>query len=52
LVAGLDLNKIGYGIVAVFVIVWGAAVAIWRFGRIEQRWTAGLRQSAEQPAVD
>jgi nickel/cobalt transporter (NiCoT) family protein len=48
-VSGLDLNKIGYGIVAVFVVVWGVAVAVWRFGRIEERWSAGLRQAAEQP---
>jgi high-affinity nickel-transport protein len=40
---GLDLNKIGYGIVAVFILVWGTALAIWKFGRIEQRWTANLR---------
>ena len=51
-VSGLDLNKIGYGIVAVFVVVWGVAVAVWRFGRIEQRWSAGLREAAEQPAAD
>jgi len=51
-VGGLDLNKIGYGIVAVFVVVWGVAVAVWRLGRIEQRWSAGLRQPAEEPAVD
>jgi high-affinity nickel-transport protein len=46
---GLDLNTIGYGIVAVFVLVWGVALAVWRFGRVEQRWSAGLRESAEQP---
>jgi high-affinity nickel-transport protein len=51
-VGRLNLNQIGYGIVAVFVLVWGAAAAIWKFGRIEQRWSAGLRQRAERPAGD
>jgi high-affinity nickel-transport protein len=35
---GLNLNTIGFVIVGMFVVVWLAAVAIWRFGRIEQRW--------------
>ena len=48
-IGGLDLNTIGYGIVAIFVIVWAGALAIWKFGRIEQRWTARL---APCPAAD
>jgi high-affinity nickel-transport protein len=39
-VAGLDLNKLGFGIVGLFVAVWVLALAVWKFGRIEQRWTA------------
>jgi high-affinity nickel-transport protein len=35
---GLDLNRAGYVIVALFVLVWAIAVAVWHFGRIEQRW--------------
>ena len=32
-------------IVGLFVITWAAALAIWRFGRIEQRWErAAARQ--------
>jgi high-affinity nickel-transport protein len=48
-ISGLDLNTIGYGIVGIFVIVWVGALAIWKFGRIEQRWTARL---APRPAAD
>jgi high-affinity nickel-transport protein len=51
-IGGLDLNKIGYGIVALFVVVWLVALAIWKLGRIEQRWSAGLRQPGEQPSGD
>jgi hypothetical protein len=25
-------------IVAVFVVTWAAALSIWRFGKIEQKW--------------
>ena len=37
-VAGLDLNYVGYAIVAVFALTWAIAVAVWRLGRIEERW--------------
>ncbi len=39
-----NLNTAGFIIVGAFVVVWAAAVVIWRFGRIEQRWeTAAMR---------
>jgi high-affinity nickel-transport protein len=41
-VAHLDLNYVGYAIVAMFALTWIAAVAVWRLGRIEEKWTAGL----------
>jgi high-affinity nickel-transport protein len=43
--SGLDLNYVGYGIVALFVLTWMVALAVWRFGRIEQRWTARLNET-------
>jgi high-affinity nickel-transport protein len=33
-----NINKAGYVIVAVFVVTWVVALAIWRFGKIEQKW--------------
>jgi len=33
-----NLNQAGYIIVAAFAIVWLIAIAVWRYGRIEQRW--------------
>jgi high-affinity nickel-transport protein len=44
-VSGLDLNYVGYAIAAAFVLTWGIALAIWRWGRIEERWSAGMRPS-------
>jgi nickel/cobalt transporter (NiCoT) family protein len=33
-----NINTAGFVIVGVFVLTWTVALAIWRFGRIEQRW--------------
>lgn len=38
LLTGLDLNVLGYGVVALFVVTWAAALVIWRYGRLEERW--------------
>jgi high-affinity nickel-transport protein len=37
-IASLDLGYVGFGIVGLFVLTWVVALAVWRFGRIEQRW--------------
>jgi high-affinity nickel-transport protein len=39
----LDFNLIGYFIVGLFVVTWIVALSVWRFGRIEEKWTAHLR---------
>jgi nickel/cobalt transporter (NiCoT) family protein len=44
-VATIDLNTIGFVIVGVFAATWGLALAIWRFGSIEERWSAQIRDS-------
>jgi nickel/cobalt transporter (NiCoT) family protein len=44
-VSGIDLNYVGYAIAGVFVLTWAIALAVWRFGRIEQRWSSRLQQS-------
>jgi nickel/cobalt transporter (NiCoT) family protein len=36
----ININTLGFVIVGVFVATWAVALAIWRFGKIEQRWTA------------
>jgi high-affinity nickel-transport protein len=46
-VSNLDLNIVGYFIVGLFVVTWAIALAVWRIGRIEERWTARLDQGLE-----
>jgi high-affinity nickel-transport protein len=44
LIATIDLNSVGYMVVALFVLTWVAALAVWRLGRIEERWAADMRR--------
>ncbi|MGW4197128.1 HoxN/HupN/NixA family nickel/cobalt transporter [Streptomyces sp. NPDC005004] len=37
-VGGIDLNSVGYAVVLLFVVTWAAALLIWRYGRIEEKW--------------
>jgi nickel/cobalt transporter (NiCoT) family protein len=41
--AGFDINKAGFVIVAMFLVTWAAAMVIWKVGRIEEKWGAGLK---------
>src|SRR5664280_1460110 len=59
-IGSVDLNGVGYWIVSLFVATWAVALAVWRFGRIEQRWESRLRElqpaarhpRAQQPASE
>ncbi|MFF9085862.1 HoxN/HupN/NixA family nickel/cobalt transporter [Streptomyces sp. NPDC014991] len=46
-VAGLDLDNVGYLIVGLFVVVWAAALAYWRFARVEERWSERVPATAD-----
>src|SRR5215468_8049505 len=39
--AGFNINTVGFVIVGVFVVTWVVALCIWHFGRIEQKWDSG-----------
>jgi len=41
LMRDFNLNTAGFVIVGMFVLTWVVALAIWHFGRIEERWEAG-----------
>ncbi|WP_063007666.1 HoxN/HupN/NixA family nickel/cobalt transporter [Nocardia kruczakiae] len=42
-IAGWDLNLAGYLIVGMFALTWAIALLTWRYGRIEEKWTAAPR---------
>ncbi len=37
-----DINKAGFVIVGMFIVTWAIAIAIWRYGHIEEKWSARL----------
>lgn len=51
--ADFNINSAGFAIVGLFVITWVVALAVWRFGHVEQRWeAAALRARALRESVD
>lgn len=39
-IGSLDLEYVGFTIVGLFILTWLIALAVWRFGRIEERWSS------------
>ena len=37
--AGFNINQAGFVIVGLFVATWLVALAVWRWGRVEDRWS-------------
>ena len=46
-----DINKAGFVIVGMFIVTWAAAILVWRYGHIEEKWSARL-QSVSPAAQD
>jgi high-affinity nickel-transport protein len=36
--AGLDLGRLGYVVVGLFVATWLCSITVWKTGRVEERW--------------
>jgi high-affinity nickel-transport protein len=47
-IASIPLDYAGYAIVGLFFLAWAVALLIWRFGHIEEKWSADLAP----PVVD
>ena len=39
----ININLLGFVIVGMFVATWAIALSVWRFGRIEERWSASIQ---------
>ena len=44
--AGFDINKAGFVIVGMFIVTWASALAFWKFGHVEEKWSARLQSEA------
>ncbi|MBV9142144.1 MAG: HoxN/HupN/NixA family nickel/cobalt transporter [Pseudonocardiales bacterium] len=51
-IGNLNLNNVGFFIVGLFVVTWILALVVWRFARIEDRWTARLKAVPDHAATD
>jgi len=47
-IAGLDLNRVGFFIVASFVGAWLISVLIWRIGNYEARYSSGIAETEHE----
>jgi nickel/cobalt transporter (NiCoT) family protein len=44
-ISSLNLNVVGFVVVGMFVGTWVVALLVWRFGRIEERWTPAAERA-------
>ena len=47
----ININLLGFVIVAMFVVTWAAALVIWRYARIEEKWTSSLKGTEGIPSA-
>lgn len=45
-ISNLNLNNVGFVIVAAFVVVWAVAIAYWKIARVEHRWQVSQSDQA------
>jgi nickel/cobalt transporter (NiCoT) family protein len=50
--AAFNINKAGLVIAGIFVITWAVALAVWRFGQIEEKWDAAMIKNLAEGAAD
>jgi high-affinity nickel-transport protein len=43
--ANFNINTAGFVIVGMFILTWLGALLVWRYGQIEEKWTARLRSA-------
>jgi nickel/cobalt transporter (NiCoT) family protein len=48
-IAEIKLDYAGYAIVALFVLSWAVALAVWHFGKIEDKWSQNLQNPSAAP---
>jgi len=43
-----NINLAGFAIVGLFIVAWVTAVLVWRYGHIEEKWSARLLTETEE----
>jgi high-affinity nickel-transport protein len=47
----VNINTLGLVIVGMFILTWASSLAIWRFARIEERWSVHVRDGGAHASV-
>jgi high-affinity nickel-transport protein len=47
IMADFDINKAGFVIVGMFIVTWAGALAFWKFGHVEEKWSARLKSTSD-----
>jgi len=45
-IGGINVNAVGFVIVAMFVVTWAIALLVWRYGRIEEKFAVPAKREA------
>jgi hypothetical protein len=40
--ANFNINTAGFVIVGMFILTWAGAILIWKYGNVEEKWSANL----------
>jgi nickel/cobalt transporter (NiCoT) family protein len=51
-IGNFNFNTAGFVIVGMFILTWLAALLVWRYGQIEERWTTRLQPSTPGGVVE
>ena len=49
--ANFDINKAGFVIVGLFIVVWVLAIAYWKIGKLDNRWAPASTAPAPRPGA-
>jgi high-affinity nickel-transport protein len=49
--ANFNINVAGFCIAALFVIIWAAALAYWKWGNVETRWSSNVPAGDGEPSA-
>ncbi|MGO9029295.1 MAG: HoxN/HupN/NixA family nickel/cobalt transporter [Acidimicrobiales bacterium] len=46
-----NINTAGFVIVGMFVLTWAVALAVWKYGKVEEKWSARLKPSDAEASL-
>lgn len=44
-IAAIDMENLGFALAGLFIALWGVSVAVWKYGRIEDRWNNSTQRT-------